>query len=397
MFQDDGLGVTGVASGGRVPRNWMPPLDGLRGLAILLVMLFHYGGQLNSHNLLQRGVMFVSQVGWTGVDLFFVLSGFLITGILLDSRAADNYFSSFYARRVLRIFPAYYFSLLVAFFMFPLLFPGMERASPPPNERIWFFAYGQNWIELLVDGKRQFLIGHFWSLAIEEQFYLIWPLIVYRSSTKRIVQIAIGGTLFSIVLRFSLLALHVIPEIVYRNTFTRMDALLIGAALCCLLRNPTCAVYLRRYATWMWIAPVVALEALREIFRPFHNWSPGVQGLGYTLIALSYAALVGAAVLTMGRHSIPQRFFSSAIMRAAGKYSYAAYIWHQFARAIVVKLENDVFQIHVAGYVNVALMFAATFALSVASYAIVERPFLALKDRFKARIYARPATTMAAD
>ncbi len=234
--------TSGKPGGESHSRGWMPPLDGLRGLAILMVMLFHYGTALNSHSFPQHVVMFGCELGWTGVDLFFVLSGFLITGILLDSRDADNYFSSFYCRRVLRIFPAYYLSLLIVFFLYPVFMPGYEHAGPPPQERIWYFAYAQNWIGLLVDGGRQRMIGHYWSLGIEEQFYLIWPWIVYKSTTKRIGQIAIGASVVALALRFTLLALHVSPEIIYRNTFTRMDALLIGAA--CL---PSCATHRARH------------------------------------------------------------------------------------------------------------------------------------------------------
>jgi peptidoglycan/LPS O-acetylase OafA/YrhL len=394
MFRSGKGAVYAAVSGGRASDNWMPPLDGLRGLAIIIVMLFHYGPMLNSHSAFQHGVMFVAQLGWTGVDLFFVLSGFLITGILLDSRQAENYFSSFYARRVLRIFPAYYFSLLIAFLLFPLLFPGIEHLSPPARERIWYFAYGQNWIGVLVDGARQRLIGHFWSLAIEEQFYMIWPLIVYWNSTKRIARIAIGASLLSMVLRFVLLAIHVSPEVVYRNTFTRADSLLIGAALASLLRDPSSLTFLRRYAKWTWIAPLVTLEVFREATRPFAYQAPGVQGLGYTLIALSYAALVGGAVLTMGSGSLLQRFLCSGAMRMAGKYSYAAYIWHQFARAIVLRIELLLLHAQLPGTINLMLMFGATLALSMGSYALVERPFLALKGRFKVR-FAEPAASKA--
>ena len=135
----------------------MPPLDGLRGLAILMVMLFHYGLSLRSSNIPQHVVKVLSEFGWTGVDLFFVLSGFLITGILLDSQDAENYWSSFYFRRVLRIFPVYYLSVLVVFFLFPLLVPGFDRSSP--HERIWYFVYLPNW----VDGRGRLLTSHYWS------------------------------------------------------------------------------------------------------------------------------------------------------------------------------------------------------------------------------------------
>lgn len=140
-------------------------------------------------------------------------------------------------------------------------------ASPLTRERIWYFAYGQNWIGVLVDGKRQELIARFWSLAIEEQFYIIWPWIVYRNSIRRVIQMAIGASLFSVILRFSLLAANVSTEVVYRNTFTRMDALLVGALLACLLRDPSRLTFLRRYAKWAWIAPVVMLEIVRETTR----------------------------------------------------------------------------------------------------------------------------------
>ena len=136
--------------------------------------------------------------------------------------------------------------------------------------------HAQNWIGLLVDGRRQYLIGHFWSLAIEEQFYLIWPLIVYKNSTKRIVQVAVCGTLFSVALRFTLLALHVDSEAVYRNTFTRMDALLIGTALACLLRDPSCRAAIRPYAKWMWILPLLSLAIVRAANPTFGTHARGV-------------------------------------------------------------------------------------------------------------------------
>ena len=388
--RSDPANRTATAPGGNIhSRGWMPPLDGLRGLAILMVMLFHYATELNIHSLPQHVVMLVGQFGWTGVDLFFVLSGFLITGILLDSRDAENYLSSFYLRRVLRIFPVYYLSLLVAFLLFPIFLPGIARFSPLPTERIWFFAYLQNWFGLLVNGDRQMLIGHYWSLGIEEQFYMIWPWIVYRNSTKGILKIAIGVSLVSLLLRFVLIGFHVTPELIYRNTFTRMDALVIGAACTCLLREPSCVEYLRRFAPWMWLAPLIALGILRETTSAFGTHSPGVQGLGFTVIALSYAALLVGVVLTMGSRSMLQYVFCSRVMRTFGKYSYAAYIWHQLTRILVLKVEMSMLHTKLPGPINVPLMTMATLVLSMVSFAVVESPFLALKGRFKPRFLVR--------
>lgn len=158
----------------------LPPLDGLRGLAIVLVMFFHFGQGLNRQNLEQHAFRTLFDFGGSGVDLFFVLSGFLITGILLNSRHSDNYFSRFYMRRILRIFPLYCFSVLVVWlFVIPAEHPGVT--ADLRNKLIWNLGYVQNWRLDCVPH-----LGHYWSLAIEEQFYLIWPFVVWRFERQRV-------------------------------------------------------------------------------------------------------------------------------------------------------------------------------------------------------------------
>lgn len=219
---------------------------------------------------------------------------------------------------------------------------------------------------------------------------MIWPWVIYKSTPKRILRIAIGGSVVSLLLRFVLLALHVVPDFILRNTFARMDALLIGAACTCLLRDPSCVRYLRRYAAWLWIAPLVTLEVLRETSQPFGNHAPGVQGLGLTAIALSYAALLVGVVLTIGNRSMLQRFLCSGVLRMFGKYSYGAYIWHNLVRLLVLKAEALTLHLVVPVLINIPLTIAATLVFSIGSYALVERPFLALKGRFKPRFPVRP-------
>src|SRR5258706_13600578 len=161
-----------------------PGLDCLRGLAILMVMMVHFGGTTD-HGIPGAALWFsrLTGAGWCGVDLFFVLSGFLITGILYDAKGAPGGLRTFYARRVLRIFPLYYGTLVVLFVILPLLAPGpnpgLEKVA---QQQGWLWLYFSNFAAVFI-GDHTFAgglvqAGHFWSLAIEEQFYLVWPLVV---------------------------------------------------------------------------------------------------------------------------------------------------------------------------------------------------------------------------
>ena len=154
----------------------LPCLDGIRAVAAMMVMVFHFVG----HHGEPRAIVQASVIGQTGVDLFFVLSGFLITRILLASRQSEHYFRSFYARRTLRIFPLYFGFLAIYFFLLPLLF---GEPIPPAPTQLWSWFYLENvpqtFVSLRTSGP-----GHFWSLAVEEHFYLIWPLLVFSLSRR---------------------------------------------------------------------------------------------------------------------------------------------------------------------------------------------------------------------
>ena len=155
-----------------LPR-YIPQFDALRGLAVSIVMLYHLHKDvpaLHLHTLFRHG--------WVGVDLFFVLSGFLITGILVESKDSPRYLRNFYARRILRIWPLYFALLLVCFLLIPWVKPesarALKEACGPP---FVYFLFLQNLFPTYV-GIGPLTIT--WSLAIEEQFYLFWPLAVWR-------------------------------------------------------------------------------------------------------------------------------------------------------------------------------------------------------------------------
>ena len=174
------------ASGSKPPAprqsRHIPALDGLRGIAILLVVL-HNAPDFPTHS---SGFIWlaaiVGTVGWIGVELFFVLSGFLITRQLLDSQRSGNYYRAFFGRRILRIFPLYYVALLIGLVVFPLVFPGAVDSSSPRRDQIWLWTFLFNWAHPF--GTAGFGFSHFWSLAIEEQFYLIWPFVVRKRNPR---------------------------------------------------------------------------------------------------------------------------------------------------------------------------------------------------------------------
>jgi peptidoglycan/LPS O-acetylase OafA/YrhL len=342
-------------------------------------MFTHFDILLDRHNLVQHIVRAVFDFGWVGVDIFFVLSGFLITGILLNSRGAENYFSAFYARRVLRIFPLYYFSLLVVFLV---AMPHLHMDSPPPA--VWkkadYFLYIQNWFEPAP------WLGQYWTLAIEEQFYLIWPLVIYFSPRERIPKIVVGAAAGALALRLTMIALDLQPQTVMQNTFGRMDALLMGAACSCLVRDRIWVDRLRRVNKWLWAAPLAVFPPLYLAAGSFSNKTRWMGGIGFSLVDLSCAAVLLALVTTIGTDSHVQRFFTSRAMRAMGKYSYSAYIWHDLVWVVVRDLQRNVLHRTPPWYVNIPLMIALTLLVSVVSYVVIERPFLSLKRYFKPRM-----------
>src|SRR4030095_2778309 len=147
-------------------RQYYPALDGLRGLAILLVILYHNFSFINHFFF-----------AWLGVDLFFVLSGYLITSILLNSVNSPHYLKNFYAKRVLRVFPLYYLSLIIFLIIFPLLGIYKSELKYYVDNQLWFWFYLQNWLLSFNFPTTGNFLNHFWSLGVEEQFYLAWPFI----------------------------------------------------------------------------------------------------------------------------------------------------------------------------------------------------------------------------
>jgi len=171
---------------------------------------------------------------WIGVDLFFCLSGFLITGILCKHRRGPGYFRNFYARRVLRIFPLHYLFLLTVFVVLPALHCDLAPSSRA--EQAWFWLYASNRLTA-VQGWQDVIVHHFWSLGIEEQFYLLWPLVVFLLPRRALIVTLLIACAMGIALRWLAIVEGKPPTFLFTYTFTRLDSICVGSLLALWLRG----------------------------------------------------------------------------------------------------------------------------------------------------------------
>jgi peptidoglycan/LPS O-acetylase OafA/YrhL len=368
-------------------RQHLPALDGIRGVAILLVMLLHFELYVwPFHHGLGAPVWLLIREGWVGVDLFFVLSGFLITGILLDAKGKPGYFTVFYARRSLRIFPAYYVALLVIIWVVPSFFA--FRGAHPGGGIIWCWLYLAN-IGIAWGGWEAIpqAANHFWSLAIEEQFYLVWPLIVHRASQRQIARLASAAIVVSLMLRVVLRALGASAEVGYVLTPARLDALAMGALVAAILRQAGGADRLRR-----WAAPVALASGTASIvligLRPGGSYQDAIIGtIGFTTIALFFASLIAASV-TSPSHSWFVRPWEVGWLRSLGRYSYGLYIYHFIVAGalgrthLLAALDARTAPL-VAQLAYFAVALGASMACALLSWHVVEQPMLRMKRKFR--------------
>jgi peptidoglycan/LPS O-acetylase OafA/YrhL len=312
------------------PSGRIPALDGLRGLAIAMVFLFHFGDDRVAGGAIEKVFLKVTELGWTGVDLFFALSGFLITGILLDSRDKPHAYRDFLARRIWRIFPPYYALLL-------FLFVGLRRAcwhsatyQTFHAEQIWYWLYLQNW-RIAFSGWPDFLnVGHLWSLAVEEQFYLVWPSVVLLLGRRTIGRVACALILIAPLLRVGIHCLwpSYVWRLVYVSTITRMDALAAGALIAIILRQPGAIERLRPHAKVAAVASLAILSALLIWRRSFQFKDPVIQMVAFSPLCVLMAITVGR-VATEAPDRPLARILSLGPLRWLGRVSYTAYLIHQ--------------------------------------------------------------------
>jgi len=360
----------------------LPTLDGLRAIAILLVvphnlnLIATYGG---TH-------LFVAAVhrGWIGVQLFFVLSGFLITGILLDARDASNYYRSFFVRRALRIFPLYYATLVVLFVLLPALGLLPSSFERDPMVELSYWAYFSNWYGPFHKGPDS--VSHFWSLAIEEQFYLLWPFVIHRRSAEWIMRLCFAIAAASLSLRVAML-LTGTPGI-YTFLVTRMDALALGGAVAAAFRVPSVASWTLNHRRFLPGASLLSLVAGAAISRGYQLTDGMTPSLGFTFLAVAFALLVAAG--TAADHLGPAGWLGVlrwTFLRRVAKYSYAMYVLSVPVHFLVGKPVLSALGLASTNSIAVDLGYivvgtALSFFAAAASFHLFEVHFLNLKDRF---------------
>lgn len=364
--------------------TYLPALDGLRAIAILLVIP-HNISVLAAHTSGIAYVMgLVANVGWIGVQLFFALSGFLITGNLLDTRKASNYYRAFFARRVLRIFPLYFGSLLVVCVVAPRLFQMPAEFTETLRYLPIYLLFLSNWTQpfgLSVEG-----FPHFWSLAIEEQFYLLWPLVVHHHAPQKLLRICIGIMVAALIIRVSMIMGGAASGPLYMFTTSRMDALAAGAALAAMLRIPHIAQSLKEHANRLAAATFALLLFGAASTHAYTNEAVTTHSFGYSILAIGFALLVAlAAMKSSGVFSMLWKVLTIAPLRLVGRYSYAMYVFHlplhifvgsKLLHRLAPQVSTPIALLYLAS------MTVVTFALAALSYHFFESRFLALKKRF---------------
>ena len=361
-----------------VHKSYLPSLDGFRTIAVTLVFLFHF-----------CRLDFISmkfEIGWIGVQMFFVLSGFLITRILIDQKTNPlaPFLKRFYLRRVLRIFPLYFGYLLLLSIVY------ITFRQPDDFSRYSFslFTYTYNFSILFRDWGIDRMFAHLWSLSVEEQFYILWPFVVYFLTERQLKIVVIGLLLGCPVLRWvSGIILsgywsdpELIGNAVYWMTFNHLDAFALGGGLNLFAKNISKSDSTKLITVSGGICLVAGLFnayllhnlVSSDLGYPIHSIANLQHVWSYSILNLFFAAVILRLVY------FPVKILSGGIMVWLGKISYGIYLFHfpvlvAFDKLVGRSLGNEL--------MSLLLTYAVTVILAWVSYVLYESPFLRLKVR----------------
>ncbi len=371
--------------------NRIKELDGLRGVAIIIVIALHIfkrAAYFTKHPVLLF-ITNLTTIGWVGVDIFFTLSGFLITSILLRAKNQEHYFRNFYIRRILRIFPLYYAAIAFVLLFAPKLEPEfldqLNIALPV------LLLYQQNWAMLFNSFHLTGYLGVTWSLAVEEQFYFIWPFVIFFLDREKLIKVSFGYIAVSI-------AARILGALFWGNlgdvsaffaygSFARFEQMLIGALLAIFLASEGAREYVRRYSLAVFVVSLSAFAALCFMMRPtlphmeYANYPLTIGG--YTTAALFTTGLIGVFV-THPPQDVLRRLFRNPILAFFGKYSYSMYLFHVTVALILLDL---FWHSELRGwkpyFLYIISTYAVTVLISLLTWNLLEKHVLGFKKYFE--------------
>jgi peptidoglycan/LPS O-acetylase OafA/YrhL len=355
-------------------RAYYPALDGLRGIGCLLVVTYH------NFPFIHEYLFF----GWLAMDIFFVLSGFLITDILLNTFGEKNYLKNFYVRRLLRVFPLYYTSLVVFLLILPHINGLPVRLDYFVDNQVYFWTFTQNWLMIFFPGQNQYALNHLWSMAVEEQFYLLWPLVVATVRKPKILFGMLAVLLLGVIVLRFWLWVNKIEGLAYYNlyTFTRIDGICVGCMVALLQkinRN-----FLQRYMALI----VFGFAAFNFIFYlvnlQYNDSFPYLALVGFSTFSMIFGLLVYDIVNVQTK--IWDRIFNIEVLKFLGRISYGTYIFHWplylILHPFLMKWAKQ-FMLPVSAqfFTSISATILA-YSLGYLSYRYFELRFLKLKKHF---------------
>ena len=365
------------ASGESVKR--IPAYDGIRGLAVIMVLIWAcFNNLIVEKNLpLAKFFLYSTNKFWTGVDLFFVLSGFLLGGILLKQKDSKNYFSTFYIRRICRIFPLYYFFLLLYYFLFHsnirLTMPWVFSNTLP----YWSYAsFTQNFMMAKYKSIGSHSMEPTWSLATEEQFYLFIPLIIFLLRDKKLLVFIGLASVAALFFRYTAANWYAAFSFLH----CRADSFLLGVAAAYLTTNQQTKKILEEnkikfYQVFYALFIVLAANSFKIITNNYY--------FTYSLQAIFYAQLI--MIPAVDTTSKIVSFLKNGLLRFAGKYSFGLYIYHNFILGVVHYLILKQAP-QISNWTNLMVTFLAMlvlFIISILSYHLFEKRIIAWGHKFR--------------
>ena len=377
MQQQESRADTG-GSAGEAAR--IPELDGLRGISVIPIVAFHAVIICGAKQIFWSPLF---TWGHASLDFFFVLSGYLITGILLRTRGRPGYWKNYLVRRSLRIFPAYYFCLFLIFVLGPL-FSVAIRESGTPEEWVWYVFYLQNWKMSFAGFPEWPYVAHFWSLAVEEQFYLVWPLVVLVLGRRSLWWVSGALVILGMGAKLVVLMIGDPGQMAHTSTLTRMGAIAAGCWVACWRPDDL----QRRLQGMGWLLPAVLSAYLLVVVA---GW--GGRNLAHAAAAIGLAVALPAMLIahvhagTLG--ALSRQLLRVSVLRFFGHYSYGIYLLHYPLAGWMHEFSGHQLLSAMTRWPNATagIFMLSLFGLSTLAamlmYRIIERPALGLKRRFQ--------------